>query len=132
MVHPPDSEEVTSIQQMVNMLQTKRDTLAKELQEARCGADDQDVRLVAKKQSVSRQAAGSRRDLRCPISMMPQCVSNDVTIWLQDHQEEQYEALLHGDLQHVSDSGKVMAEGVNHFIEITRVQPSSVANMITS
>ena len=45
---------------------------------------------------------------------------------------EQHEALLQGDLQHVSDLGKVMAEGVNHLIEITKVQPSSVAKMITS
>ena len=64
--------------------------------------------------------------------MMPQFVPNDVTIWLQDRQAEQHEAPLHGDLQHVSDLGKVVAEGVNHFIEITRVQPSSVANKITS
>ena len=130
-VHPPDSgEQVTSLQQMVNMLQSERDALAKELHGARCGPDDQDIRLVAKKQAVSRQA-GSRRDPRCPIPMMPQYVPNDVTNWLQDRQAE-HEALLQGDLQHVSDLGKVMAEGVTHLFEITKVQPSPVANMITS
>ena len=131
-VHPPDSgEQVTTLQQMVNMLQSERDALAKELHEARCGADDQDIRPVAKKQAVARQA-GSWRDPRCPIPMMPQYVPNDVTNWLRDRQAEQHEALLQGDLQHVSDLGRVIAEGVTHLIEITNVQPSSVANMITS
>ena len=113
-VHPSDpGEQVTTLQQMVNMLQSERDALAKELHEARCGADDQDIRPVAKKQAVARQA-GSRRDPRCPIPMMPRYGPNDVTNWLQDRQAEQHEALLQGDLQHVSDFGRVMAEGVTH------------------
>ena len=107
-----------TLQQMVNMLHSERDGLAKELHEARCGADDRDIRPVAKKQALSRQA-GSRRDPRCPIPMMPQYVPNDVTNWLHDRQAEQHDVLLQGDLQHVSDLGRVMAEGVTHLIEIT-------------
>ena len=37
---------------------------------------------------------------------------------------EQHEALLQGDLQHVSELGRVVTEGVNHLIEITYMQPS--------
>ena len=109
-VFPPRSgHQVLSLQQMVNVLQSERGALANELHEARCGADDQDVPTV-KIQAVSRQAAGSRRDLRCLIPMMPQFVPNDVTNWLQDRQAEQ--GSDHRDLQYVSDVGKRNAEGV--------------------
>ena len=129
-VFPPETgDQVLSLQQMVNVLQSERDALMKELHEVR-GADDQDIRPAVKKQAVSRQV-GSHREPRCAIPMMPQFVPNDVTNWLQDRQAEQHEALLQGDLQHVSELGRVMSEGVNHLIEITSLQPSSVANMIT-
>ena len=111
-VFPPESgDQVLSLQHMVNVLQSERDALVKELHEVR-GADDQDIRPAVKKQAVSRQV-GSRREQRCPVRVMPQFVPND------------------GDLQHVSELGRVMSEGVNHLIEITSLQPSSVANMIT-
>ena len=129
-VFPPESgDQVLSLQEMVNVLQSERDALMKELHESR-GIDDQDIRPPVKKQAVSRQV-GPRREPRCAIPVMPQFVPNDVTNWLQDRQAEQHEALLQGDLQHVSELGRVMSEGVNHLIEITSVQPSSVANMIT-
>ena len=127
---PESGDQVLSLQQMVNVLQSERDALAKELHEVRCGADDQDIRPTVKKQAVSRQV-GSRREPRRPVPVMPQFVPNDVTNWLQDRQAEQHEALLQGDLQHVSEMGRVVSEGVNHLIELTSVQPSSVANMIT-
>ena len=80
---------------MVNVLQSKRDALVKELHKVR-GADDQDIRPAVKKQAVSRQV-GSRGEPRCAIPVMPQFVPNDVTNWLQDRQAEQHEALLQGD-----------------------------------
>ena len=83
-------DQVLSLQQMVNVLQSERDALTKELHEVR-GADDQDIRLTVKKQAVSRQV-GSRREPRCPVPVMPQFVPNDVTNWLQDRQAEQHEA----------------------------------------
>ena len=74
-VHPQVSgEQVTSLQHMVNMLQSERDPFAKELYGARCGAGDQDISLVAKKQAVS------RRDPRCPIPVMPQYVLNSTRL----------------------------------------------------
>ena len=89
-------EQVLSLRHMVNVLQSERDALAKELHEARCGADDPDTRPAVKKHAVSRQV-GSRRDPRCTVPVMRQFVPNEVTTWLQDRQAEQHEALLQGD-----------------------------------
>ena len=96
---PESGDQVLSLQQMVNVLQSERDALVKELHK------DQDIHLAVKKQAVSRQV-GSRREPRCAIPVMPQFVPNDVTNRLQDR--------LQGDLQHVSELGTVMSEGVNH------------------
>ena len=51
---PESGDQVLSLQQMVKVLQSERDAIAKELHEVR-GADDQDIRPTVKKQPVSRQ-----------------------------------------------------------------------------
>ena len=62
-------DQVLSPLQMVNVLQSERDALAKEFHGVR-GADDQDIRSTVKKQAVSRQV-GSRREPWCPAPVMP-------------------------------------------------------------
>ena len=116
--------QVASLQQMVNLLQSERDALAKELQ-VMC-ATEEDVRPVAKKQAVARLTT-SHREVQGAMRHVP----NDMMSWLQDRQAEQHDALLMGDLHHVTELGQAMSEGVKHLAEITSVQPSSVANMVT-
>ena len=120
--------QVASLQQMVNLLQSERDALAKELQ-VMC-ATEEDVRPVAKKQAVARWTT-SHREVQGAVPLMPRHVPNDMMAWLQDRQAEQHDALLRGDLHHVTELGQAMSEGVKHLAEITSVQPSSVANMVT-
>ena len=70
--------QVTALQQMVNLLQSKRDVLAKELTAARSTiSEDQTIHLVVKKQAVSRQAS-SRRDAHGRIPLMPCHVPYDI------------------------------------------------------
>ena len=120
--------QVASLQQMVKLLQSERDALAKELQ-VMC-ATEEDVRPVAKKQAAARLAI-SHREVQGAVPLMPRHVPNDVMSWLQDRQAEQHDALMMGDLHHVTELGQAMSEGVKHLEEITSVQPSSVANMVT-
>ena len=101
--------QVASLQQMVNLLHSERDALAKELQ-VMC-ATEEDVRSVAKKQAVARLAI-SHREVQ---GAMP----NDVMSWLQDRQAEQHDALMMGDLpsRHgvgPSDVGRREASGRNY------------------
>ena len=120
--------QVASLQQMVNLLQSERDALAKELH-VLC-AKEEDVRPVAKKQAVARLAI-SHREVQGVVPLMPRHVPNDMMSWLQDRQAEQHYALMMGDFHHVTELGQAMSEGVKHLAEITIVQPSSVANMVT-
>ena len=113
---------------LVNLLQSERDALAKELK-VMC-ATEEDVRPVAKKQAVTRLAI-SHREVQGAILLMLRHVPNDMMSWLQDRQAEQHDALMMGDLHHVTELGQAMSEGVKHLAEITSVQLSSVANMVT-
>ena len=94
--------QVASLQQMVNLLQSERDALAKELQ-VMC-ATEEDVRPVAKKQAVARLAI-SHWEVRGVVPLMPRHVPNDVMSWLQDRKAEQHDALMMGDLHHVTELG---------------------------
>ena len=118
--------QVASLQRMVNLLQSERDALAKELQ-VMC-ATEEDVRPVAKKQAVARLAI-SHREVQGAVPLMPRHVPNDVMSWLQDRQAEQHDALMMGDLHHITELGQAMSDGVKHLAE--SVQLSSVANMVT-
>ena len=113
---------------MVNVLQSERDALAKELQ-VMC-ATEEDARPVAKKQAVARLTT-SHWEVQGAIPLMLRHVPNDMMSWLQDRHAEQHDALLMGDLHPVPELGQAMSEGVKHLAEITSVQPSSVANMVT-
>ena len=79
-------------------------------------------------EETSRFEAGRFRDgiLGAPHPMMPQCVPNDVA----RSPSRTARGFVAG--RSATRVGSVMAEGVNHLIEITKVQPSAVANMIVS
>ena len=98
---------------MVN-LQSETDALAKELQ-VMC-ATEEDVRPVAKKQAVARLAI-SHREVQGAVPLMPRHVPNDVMSWLQDCQAEQHDALMIGDVHHVTELGQAMSEDVKHLAE---------------
>ena len=101
---------------MVNLLQSERDALAKELQ-VMC-ATEEDVRPEAKKQAVARLAI-SHREVQGAVPLMPRHVPNDMMSWLQDRQAEQHDAVMMGDLHHVTELGQAMSEGVKHLAEIS-------------
>ena len=115
--------QVTALQQMVNLLQSERDALAKELTAARSVvSEDQTIHPVVKKQVVSRQA--SRRDALGPIP------PHDVTNWLEDRQADFQEALTHGDVRTLPELSRMLSDGARHLAELCPHQPSSVSNIV--
>ena len=123
--------QVTALQQMVNLLQSERDALAKELTAARSTiSEDQTSHPAVKKQAVSRQAS-SRRDAHGRIPLMPCRVPNDITNWLEDRQADFQEALAQGDLRSLPELSRMLSEGARHLTELCSPQPSSGANMVT-
>ena len=123
--------QVTALQQMVNLLQSERDALAKELTAARCTiSEDQTIHPAVKKQAVSRQAS-SRQDAHGRIPLMPCHVPNDITNWLEDRQADSQEALAQGDLRSLPELSRMLSEGARHLTELCSPQPSSVATMVT-
>ena len=66
-----------------------------------------------------------------PRPVMPQFRPERCDEFVARSPSRTVQALLQGDLHHVSELGRVMSEGGEHLIEVTSVQPSSVANMIT-
>ena len=75
--------QVASLQQMV-----ERGALEQELQQARCATEgEEDIRPVARKQTVARSAT-SHRDARGAIRVMPKHVLHHVMTWLRDRQAE--------------------------------------------
>ena len=96
------ASQVASLQQMVNLLQSERDALAKELQVM--FATEEDVRPVAKKQAVARLAI-SHWEVHGVVPLMPRHVPDDVMSLLLDRQAEQHDALMMGYLHHVTELG---------------------------
>ena len=122
-IQPQDpGSQVTSLhQQMVNTLQVECNALA----QARQTVED-DIQPVTEKQAVVRQVS-SFRDPHVPVPLMPRHVPNDVDV---GGPSGRVPTGLQGDLMHVTELGKLIAEGSR--IQITTVHPSSVSNMVTT
>ena len=119
-VHTPD-RQVTSLQHVVNVSQSERDALAKELQQADAGPTNRTP--VPWSRRCRFKASRCTTGFSWSHLMMPKHVPNDDEIRLQDRQADQHEVVLHGDLKRV--------EGVNHVMEITTVHLSSVASVVS-